>query len=114
MVASSGPSGAVVVRLREAARRMDITPISPLSISESGEDGEWVDCEKFPRKLSLHVGNAAGENPRGAAARVSPVRGSDADHRVYHPRCGCEWILEPIGEVSEPPAVFPSRAPLAE
>jgi hypothetical protein len=51
VVETAGPSGAVALRLREAARRMNIVPLSP---GESGDDpagSDQVEPEEFPRSF---------------------------------------------------------------
>ena len=39
----------MALRLREAARRMGITPLSPEAAGDTEEDGGWVEPEEFPR-----------------------------------------------------------------
>ena len=114
VIESAGPSGAVAARLREAARRMDIVPLSPQVSGDTQEDGESVEPETFPR--------------------IFPYTWAMLLARIYEslplvcPKCGSSMriiafitnasdvkrILEHIGEASEPPVVSPSRAPPEE
>ena len=111
VIASAGPSGALEVRFREAARQMDIGLV-PVELS--GDSGE--------------AGRPAGP---GEFRRAFPYTWAMLLARVYEalplvcPRCGSSMriiafitnasdvkrILEHIGEVSEPLPVSPSRAP---
>ena len=114
VIASAGPSGAVAAKLREAARRMDIAPLSPEESGDAPKSGERDDPEAFPH----HV-------PYTWAMLLARIY--DALPLVC-PRCGSAMriiafithavdvkrILEHIGEASEPPPVSPSRAPPEE
>jgi hypothetical protein len=111
VVETAGPSGAVALRLREAARRMNIVPLSPQEGRDTEDVGERVEPEEFPRSY--------------------PYTWAMLLARIYEslplvcPRCGnamriiafimnasdVKRILEHIGEASEPPPVSPSRAP---
>ncbi|NIO28918.1 MAG: hypothetical protein GTO29_10255 [Candidatus Latescibacteria bacterium] len=114
VIESAGPSGALEARLREAARRMNITPLSPKEGGDTEASGKWVEPEAFPRTF--------------------PYTWAMLLARIYEalplvcPRCGSSMriiafittsadvkrILEHIGEPSEPPPVSPSRAPPQE
>ena len=114
VIESAGPSAAVALRLREAARRMNIVPLSPEEGGDREEAGEWVEPEEFPHSV--------------------PYTWAMLLARIYEslplvcPRCGnamriiafitnasdVKRILEHIGEASEPLPVSPSRAPPEE
>jgi hypothetical protein len=111
VIASAGPSGAVAERLREAARRMDIAPLSPEDSGDTPESGGWNDHETLPRHfpytwamLLARIYDALPlVCPRcGGAMRIIAFITHAAD---------VKRILEHIGEVSEPLPLSPSRAP---
>jgi hypothetical protein len=114
VIASAGPSGAVAARLREAARHMEIAPLSPEASRDTPEAGRWNDPEAFPHHfpytwamLLARIYDALPlVCPRcGGAMRIIAFITHAAD---------VKRILEHIGEVSEPPSVSPSRAPPQE
>jgi hypothetical protein len=114
VVETAGPSGAVALRLREAARRMNIVPLSPGESGDNPEAGEWVEPEEFPRSypytwamlLARIYETLPLVCPRcGSAMRVIAFITNASD---------VKRILEHIGEASEPPPVSPSRAPPEE
>jgi hypothetical protein len=102
VIESAGPSGAVALRLREAARRMNIVPLSPQERGEREDAGEWVEPEEFPRSF-----------PYTWAMLLARIYDS---FPLVCPRCGSSMriiafitnasdvkrILEHIGEASEP------------
>jgi hypothetical protein len=114
VVASAGPSGAVQVRLQEAARRMDIVSLSAEATGDNPEAGEWDEPETFPRRFpytwAMLVARIYEALPLlcprcGSAMRIIAFITNAAD---------VKRILEHIGEASEPPPVSPSRAPPQE
>ncbi len=111
VIESAGPSGAVAARLWEAARRMDIAPLSPDACGEDPEAGDWVEPETFPRTFPYTWGMLLARiyealplvcSRCGSAMRIIAFITNASD---------VKRIMEHIGEASEPPPVSPSRAP---
>lgn len=51
MIESAGPSGAVAMRLREAARRMDVVSLWPEEEGAAKQADQWMAPEAFPRSF---------------------------------------------------------------
>jgi len=114
VIETAGPSGAVALRLWEAARRMNIALPSPGEGGDTEEACERVEPEEFPRSY-----------PYTWAMLLARIYDSLP---LVCPRCGSSMrviafitnasdvkrILDHIGEASEPPLVSPSRAPPEE
>jgi DNA-directed RNA polymerase subunit RPC12/RpoP len=114
VVESAGPSGALALRLREAARRMGITPISPTAIGEGGDDGEWVEPEEFPSSFPYTWAMLLARIYESLPL-VCPRCGSSMRIIAFITRASdVKRILDSIGEASEPPPISPSRAPPEE
>jgi hypothetical protein len=101
VVETAGPSGAVALRLREAARRMNIALLSPEEGGDTEEAGEWGEPEEFPRSIPYTWAMLLARIyealplvcPRcGSAMRVIAFITNASDVRR---------ILEHIGEASE-------------
>jgi len=103
VVETAGPSGAVALRLREAARRMGIVAVSPEERRDTEGTDARVDPEEFPRSfpytwamlLARIYESLPLVCPRcGSAMRVIAFITNASD---------VKRILEHIGEASEPP-----------
>ena len=111
---TAGPSGAVAARLREAARRMGITPLSPEAAGDTEEGGGWVEPEEFPCGFPYTWAMLLARIYE-ALPLVCPKCGSAMRIIAFIMNASdVKRILEHIGEASDPPSISPSRAPPEE
>ena len=93
---------------------MDIAPLSPEASRDAPDAGQWDDPETFPRHF-LYTWAMLLARIYDALPLVCPRCGSAMRIIAFITHAAdVKRILEHIGEVSEPPSISPSRAPLQE